>query len=1372
MKITKKENDQKKEADEKSEEKNERNKEKQEDKKEDKKEDEENEERIHSNNQQSVSWNILDAYFSENPNALVAPHLESFNHFSLQDIKVALQKENPIVFEDEQGNICHLYLGGKNGEKVAFGKPVIYENNEASYMYPNDARLCNMTYCSLVHVDVEMEILLKKDEKKREEDKKNGRENSDSLLVMDKMLLCKLPIMVNSKLCVLHGLNEEVRIQMGELRNDMGGYFILNGVEKYLPLQEDWCNNEVISLNKYETFVKTGRDTKITLFINQESGEISVSVPFLEKYVVVEANDDSCEETERKLQNIPLFVLFRALGVESDKDIVDSCLLHGHKHLEDLLIPSVHDASRIFSQKSALDYLALFTESNTSEEAYDILCEHLFLHMGNNNLEEKAMFLGYVVHQMLCVNQGFSPCDHPNQLMKKQIETPGMQLKEVFQNLYKQQVNSILDQIDIIFHTYRGDCDKEDPFSFIMQTYIKDFFKEKIVDEGISCYLNQNAISLERNNWYDYISKLRSVEDVTCDNAILSGSYFGYYDPLSSSKQLSLGCFVSNESKGSSIVKWLLENTTMNTIERNKNKSKIFVNGAWVGCVENGLQIVNAMLLLRRNGVFPFSTSVYFKYRENEVRINTESGRFIRPLYFIYKKKPSFDFFDKDNEITWESAVAGRREKHKDAKFSLHSGKVYSVEKLYPDQAAKRLFDHQGYLDFVCPMEENTSLLIANSETDLNKSNFYTHVELDASLMLSSNTSLAPFAEHGTPDCFKEASLLLNNSDTTFQRQNTERKANVLHYGQIPLVTSRYLKLLNKTQQPYGENVVIAVMNLDGYNAAQGIVVNEASAQRGLFYSSLYETNDSLLDVDKGEEFCNPLLKNTRNISGQCSYLYLDENGFPKEGAVWQRSSVAVIGKTREGCDYSIIYHNPSNNLKYVDKVFLTKDQDSLPIGKVIVREEDKLRAGCVLGSRIGTKSGVCLLVPEKDLPFDAFGNHPDIIVSPEVLLSRNGVSQLMEILYGQVASIYGTFMDSTAFQMRGSNLSFFGALLVKQGMQCSGNRVMYSGISGEMLNASIFMGPSFYTKWRECSVDDTTDEVELIDSLATFGMQSTIQDFLSSESIYLAVCNKTGTIAVYNEARNIFYSLDLDGPIGFYTKPNGEMNVKNVSRYGKSFSIVKVPKQFKDLIQELQVCGIQLRVITEKNIDQLFNMSFSHNIHRLLHAPNDKTSDIVIQSFIKKMKLALTNSKIIDVHEEEDDDDKKTSLEEEMKKPISLEDEENKETEEIKIVVNPEVVMEEIETKTESGEKDKKQDELFISTPLIKKVVNESITSDNILKVEDETEKKEDGEKKEESSSSSDSSSSKKSVSFDLKPQDSSSDSTSSSSSVKKISF
>lgn len=1362
MKITKKGNNNK-EAEEATDEKIERKEEKQDQK----------EERIHSNNQNSVSWNILDVFFRENPNALVAPHVESFNQFSLEDIKTTLQKQNPIVFEDDQENICHLYLGGKNGDKVLFGKPVIYENNEASYMYPNDARLCNMTYCSLVHVDVEMEILLKKDEKKREEDKKNGKENNESLLVMDKLLLCKLPIMVNSKLCVLHGLNEEVRFQMGELRNDMGGYFIINGVEKYLPLQENWANNEIISLDKNETFVKTSRDSKVILYLNKESGEISVSVPFLERYIVVDTDEDSSEQVERKPQNIPLFVLFRALGVESDKDIVDSCFLHGYKHLEDLLIPSVHDASRIFSQKSALDYLAFFTESKTVEEAYDILCEHLFPHMGKTNLEEKAMFLGYVVYQMLCVNQGFSPCDQTNQLMKKQIETPGTQLREVFQNLYKQQVDSILDQMDTIFHTYRGDCDKEDPFSFIMQTYIKDFFKEKIVDEGLECFIKQNSISLERNNWYDYISKLRSVEDLTCDQPILSGSSFGYYDPLSSKKQLSLGCFVSNESKKLSIVKWLRENTTIDSIERNKNKSKIFVNGAWVGCVVNGLQIVNAMVLLRRNGVFPYSTSIYFKYRENEVRINTESGRFLRPLYFIYKGKPSFDFFDKENEMTWEKAVAGRREKHKDAKFSLSSGKVYSVDKLYPDQAAKRLFDYQGYLDFVCPMEENTSLLIANSETDLNKSKFYTHVELDASLMLSSNTSLAPFVEHGTPDCFKEASSLLNNSATTFQRQNTERKANVLHYGQIPLVTSRYLKLLNKTQQPYGENVVIAVMNLDGYNAAQGIVVNEASVQRGLFYCSLYETVDSILDVDKGEEFVNPLLKNTRNISGQCSYLYLEENGFPKEGAVWQRPSVAVIGKTREGCDFSSIYHNTSNNLKYVDKVFLTKNQDSLPLGKVIVREDDRLRAGCVLGSRIGTKSCVCLLVPEKDLPFDAFGNHPDIIVSPEVFLSKNGVSQLMEILYGQVASIYGTFMDSTAFQMRGSNLSFFGSLLVKQGMQCNGNRVMCSGLSGEMLNASIFMGPSFYTKWRECVVNNTKDEEELIDSLATLGMQSTIQDFLSSESMYLAVCNKTGTIAVYNEARNIFYSLDLDGPIGFYTKPNGEMNVKNVSRYGKSFSIVKVPKEFKDLIQELQVCGIQLRVITEKNIDQLFNMSFSHNIHRLLNAPNDKTSDIVIQSFIKKMKLALTNSKIIDVHEEEDEGekDKKDNLEEELKKPISLEDEEQKEKEEVKIVVNPEVVIEPEESKTESGEKEKKQDELFISTPLIKKVVNESITSDNILKVEGELEKKEDGEKKEESSSGD---TSKKSVSFDLKPQESSSSSSSdsSSSSVKKISF
>jgi hypothetical protein len=102
-------------------------------------------------------------------------------------------------------------------------------------------------------------------------------------------------------------------------------------------------------------------------------------------------------------------------------------------------------------------------------------------------------------------------------------------------------------------------------------------------------------------------------------------------------------------------------------------------------------------------------------------------------------------------------------------------------------------------------------------------------------------------------------------------------------------------------------------------------------------------------------------------------------------------------------------------------------------------------------------------------------------------------------------------------------------------------------------------------------------------------------------DEYYMAVCNKTGGIAIYNESLNLFLSPFADGPINFNTTLDGKLNIQNISRFGRDFSVVRVPYALKLLIHELQTMNIQMRIITEDNIDQVMNMSYSDNIGKLL---------------------------------------------------------------------------------------------------------------------------------------------------------------------------
>ena len=186
-------------------------------------------------------WLIIDKYFNDNPNALVSHHLDSYNAFYSEGIKRIFKEKNPIRImknQNEETNEfalkCDMFLGGKNGDKIYYGKPIIYDENREHFMYPNEARLKNMTYGITIHYDVEVDFYIENAE---------TREIETSTILLPSIFLGRFPIMLQSELCILNGLDRNVRFQMGECRNDRGGYFIIDGKEKSIINQEKFADN-------------------------------------------------------------------------------------------------------------------------------------------------------------------------------------------------------------------------------------------------------------------------------------------------------------------------------------------------------------------------------------------------------------------------------------------------------------------------------------------------------------------------------------------------------------------------------------------------------------------------------------------------------------------------------------------------------------------------------------------------------------------------------------------------------------------------------------------------------------------------------------------------------------------------------------------------------------------------------------------------------------------------------------------------------------------------------------------------------------------------------------------------------------------------
>jgi len=317
-------------------------------------------------------WRVINKYFEDNPQYLVAHHLESYNDFFRKDIFEIFKNQNPIqltsAYDEKIGDYkhkCNLYLGGKSGRRLYFGKPMIHDAERGPhYMYPNEARLRNMTYGMTVHYDVEVEFIdilvpgeapyvvgpefldeeevaklgeivggggeqdeseidysadfqreanetqknYKSDGGKRimemleresqqnmeggarktnepalqgEEERGTGKVDAKKKrekqaeaerrkvklttamavatkeaqaksvigtvqrrhVLLKKLYLGKIPIMVNSEFCVLNGMTRELKHSFGECRNDPGGYFIINGKEKTISVQEKFGDN-------------------------------------------------------------------------------------------------------------------------------------------------------------------------------------------------------------------------------------------------------------------------------------------------------------------------------------------------------------------------------------------------------------------------------------------------------------------------------------------------------------------------------------------------------------------------------------------------------------------------------------------------------------------------------------------------------------------------------------------------------------------------------------------------------------------------------------------------------------------------------------------------------------------------------------------------------------------------------------------------------------------------------------------------------------------------------------------------------------------------------------------------------------------------
>jgi DNA-directed RNA polymerase II subunit RPB2 len=1030
-------------------------------------------------------WTIIESYFEgQYLERLVRHQIESYNDFVSHKMRTTIEMFNPMRIVsphdyNSKGDFysLELYVTFKN---LSMLRPQLHENNGATKtLYPQEARLRNFTYASTILCDVEIKV-----------DRKYSVDDIHSQVkTIPKVQIGKIPIMLKSIACVLKQQKSVNYDEVCECRYDPGGYFIINGSEKTVLAQERAAENKVYVRN-----AKPGSKWLCTAEI-KSIPDFKIISPKQIMMMISSKNNGFGHpiyiRIQRIKQDIPLFVLFRVLGVISDKDIITKILLKiEDKNKLFALRASVVDASTYTTKDEAFEFLMdsiSYTYNKTDPLALekktnyvnDILNTDIFPHCRSKL--EKQYFLGYMTRRLIDCKLGVELSDERDSYVNKRIDLVGSLLNNLFRNYFNKVVKDMDKEVvkEINGGSWRS---RDDYMNIINERNINKFLKSSTIENGIKRALstgdfavkspNSNKVGvaqvLNRLTYISSLSHLRRINtpiDKTgklVPPRKLHNTTWGFICPAETPEGASVG-IVKNISymahitipTDSTCLFEIIEPHIVSLEESHPNTQgvKVIINGAWVGISEHPYKLYTELKDKKYKGILNIYTSIVFDIKRLEIRICNNAGRLTRPLLRVKDHKlllqPEIIEKLRSKECSWDDLCIQTRE--------------------YP-----------SIMEYIDP-EEQQHAMIAMSPQDLDKHSefMYTHCEIHPSTIFGILASCIPFPDHNqsprnTYQCAmgKQAMGIY----VTNYMYRMDKTAYVLSYPMRPLVDTRVMNIIKLNDLPSGEMAIVAIATYSGYNQEDSIIFNKGAIDRGLFSATVYHTEKDEEKKNYGDEEirCKPVKNKTKGMKF-ADYDKLNSNGFIEENTQLGKNDV-IIGKVVP------IKENKNNNMKiikyqdmskalrssegtYIDKNYMDKNGEGYTFCKVRTRIFRKPVIGDKLSSRHGQKGTIGVILPEEDMPFMDNGVRPDIIINPHAIPSRMTIGQLKETLMGKVLVELGLFGDGTSFN--DFKVDDICEELVKIGYNKHGNEVMYNGMDGRQLEASIYIGPTFYQRLK-----------------------------------------------------------------------------------------------------------------------------------------------------------------------------------------------------------------------------------------------------------------------------------------------------------------
>jgi DNA-directed RNA polymerase II subunit RPB2 len=797
---------------------------------------------------------------------------------------------------------------------------------------------------------------------------------------------------------------------------------------------------------------------------------------------------------------VPLFILFRALGFQSDQEICKLIYpdLEGSeaKLFLPLLQPSILQAWPFFNTFTCVQYIKCLTKGYSEAHVLDIIRNQMFVHMPNDPMSQ-ALMLAECVRSVLRVNQGFENQTDRDDIRNQRCLTSGFLIQMLFSNCYANWIKASRLAIDKEWfynkQAYTGTDFRRIfepsksatifPIHLLTESIMRGF-KGKW-DSGLGEEKTGVIQSLSRLSYCDFMSHCRRVvlDFDTGKKAQgprrLHGSQYGYFCTMETPGGASIGIAKNMSSLtafslGTLIDEFLVWLQTKGGMLKSENLLEdqrlryvpVFLNGGIAGYTKQPLSLYAVLKAFKRTGCLPYSTSISFSYTHRRLQIYMDAGRPLRPLIWLGSGQ-----LDKlGRKADWRTLVLG----------TLPLTAAHTLRTiLFVDPLADRLQathenyiahlnDHTSTLEYIDPYEQNESF-IANFQPDIKPET--THLEIHPSTILSFMTAMIPFCNHnqslrnqlGDSQSKQAISLYATNWKNRF-----DNNAHVLCYGESQLTGTLYSNYLGEGRMPYGQNIILAIAP-SGYNQDDGIVFNADAFERGLFRTIAYRSymvreEDDVLAKTK-VRIGNPAnISSWKDLKPGIDYSKLDERGIIKEGTFCDENTVLVgayiVNEVGIKTDKSL---RPQVWTKgRVEKVVVLINNAGLMTIKVRLVQDRIPELGDKFSNRHGQKGTVGATLRGHDMPRTKDGIVPDMLMNPHAIPSRMTIAQNIEQLFGKAMASVGSRGDGTVFMNDGSPEEAIGKVLEGLGFEKYGNELLYNGMTGEQTKAAIFMGPVY----------------------------------------------------------------------------------------------------------------------------------------------------------------------------------------------------------------------------------------------------------------------------------------------------------------------